>query len=412
MAVGMPFARKLISFNWLLLILTLALCGVGLAFIYAATYMRDGVWADLARSTDKQKLWFYLGLVAMMGGSLVDYRWARYLAWPGYFVALGMLTFLALNLHVGPIKSLTINNATSWIGVGGFIFQPAQLAILSGILLMTDMQSRLQHRNTFIRIIACGAIAAPPMFLIMQQPDLGSTCVWLPVFGTLTFLGGIQKRYLVLAGLLALITLPVIYFKLDGYRKARITSFMHPEQDILGTGYHAWHSLVAIGSAGWEGKGYLTKDSVNVNSMPPPVAPSDFIFSVIGEEMGFRGSIVIVSMLCLLLLTILFIGGQSRDLYGYLLCCGFAAQLFTHCFINLGMTITLVPITGLPLPLISYGGSFLLLTMFALGLIQSVWIHRKVGQGLTQPIGQEIPEFTGRGSFVPEPEHTVSPSAA
>lgn len=167
---------------------------------------------------------------------------------------------------------------------------------------------------------------------------------------------------------------------------------------------------MAIGSGGWEGKGYLTKDSVNVSSMPPPVAPSDFIFSVIGEEMGFRGSVVIVLSLCLLIITILFIGGQSRDVYGFLLCAGFAAQLFTHCFINMGMTITLVPITGLPLPLISYGGSFLLLTMFALGLIQSVWIHRKVGQELTQPIGQEIPKFTGRASYLPDPEHTVAPS--
>lgn len=407
----MPFARKLISFNWLLLVLCLALCGIGLCAIHAATYMREGQWAYLTESTQKQILWFYLGCAAMLGASLVDYKYIRMLGWPAYIVSMGLLLFLEFNMNLGPIRSATVFNATSWIDVAGFRFQPAQMAILAGILLMADYLTRLRHRHAVLRLLVCGMIMAPPAYLINDQPDLGSTFVWIPVLLTLIFLGGIPLRYLIGMGLAGMAALPILIMQMEDYKIARLTSFMHPEEDIQGTGYNAYYSMVAIGSGQWSGKGYLAEDTVNSNGyLPPPVAHNDFIFAVIGEEMGFRGAIVVVALLCMVIISLLFIGGQSRDMYGFLLCAGFAAQMFTHCFINLGMTITLVPITGLPLPFVSYGGSFLLLTLFSMGLAQSVWIHRKAGEELTQPIGPEIADYE-RKPMIPEPAQTVTATA-
>jgi rod shape determining protein RodA len=408
----MPLARKLISFNWLLLLLTLALCGAGLMAIYSATNMRTGRFDYLATSTGKQQLFFYAGVVVMLVTSLIDYRWIRYLAWPGYILSMGLLLFLQFNLSIGPFESDTVYGARSWIKFGGFSFQPAQLAIVSGILLMADIITNLRHRHWILRALACGAAVVPPVGLIYIQPDLGSVLIWIPVTATMIFLSGLPIWSIVLMAFAGATAIPLVIDNLEDHQIKRLTTFMHPEEDIQGEGYNAYYSLVAVGSGGWEGKGYLAEDSVHMLDLPPPITHNDFIFSVIAEEMGFRGAIVIVALEGLLIITLMVIGSQSRDTFGFLVCAAFAAQLFTHCFINMGMTITLVPITGLPLPLVSYGGSFLLLTLFSMGVVQSVWIHRKAGQELTQPIGEEIHEYATRGSYLAESRQNVTPAGA
>lgn len=396
----MTFRDKLLSVHWPLLVLTVILTSIGLVAIYSATYMRTGMYEYLVKSTPKQAVFMALGLTAMVIIMFIDYRWWRYLAWPGYILSVVLLGFLYAAGEMGGIdlgfaRSKEVYNAVSWIEVGSggttIVFQPSQLAILSGILVISLIYTRFRHRHPIFKIILGGILVAIPAYLIKEQPDNGSMLVWAPVFLTLMFLGDIPLRYIgamVIAGVAAL---PVAYNTLDAYAKQRLIIFLDPFQDPNDSGWNTIQSLIAVGSAGWEGKGFLAEGTQNSEGfLPPTIAHNDFIFSVIAEEHGFRGAFPLVLLLALFLFFCVFIGTRSRDQFGLLLVGGISAQLFAHMFMNIGMTIKLTPITGLPLPLISYGGTFLFLTLVSLGIVQSVYIHRNVGRGLKPPVNHYV----------------------
>jgi rod shape determining protein RodA len=162
------------------------------------------------------------------------------------------------------------------------------------------------------------------------------------------------------------------------YQRDRLTVFLHPNKDPLGVGWNLNQSLISVGSGGWSGKGYLQGTQNLLGYLPSTVAPNDFLFSVIAEEKGFTGSLGVVGLYAVILFSGLRIAANARDRLGMLLATGVVVMLFFHIFINVGMTIGLMPVTGLPLPLLSYGGSFVLASMTALGLLQNVWIHRRV----------------------------------
>jgi rod shape determining protein RodA len=217
-----------------------------------------------------------------------------------------------------------------------------------------------------------------PLILIMLEPDLGSALVLVPICFGLMFVAGVRIKHLVLVTIVGLLFAPLAWRHLKDYQKDRLTVFLDPGRDPLGDGWNLNQSLISVGSGGWSGKGYLQGTQNLLGYLPRTVAPNDFLFSVIAEEEGFVGSLCVVGLYAVILFSGLRIAANARDRLGMLLATGVVVMLFFHVFINVGMTIGLMPVTGLPLPLLSYGGSFVLASMTALGLLQNVWIHRRV----------------------------------
>ncbi len=366
-----PFLRKLIGQNWLLLVNMLALAIFGVIAVYSATYMRsDPVAQEFWR---KQANWVAVGFVVFMVTSLIDYRWVRWGALPMYFAG---LFFLILTKFIGT----KVYGARSWLHLGPINFQPAQLAVIAGIMVLALFLSQFREMHPMLRLALCGAIAGAPCLLILMQPDLGMVIIWGPVMLALLFVAGIPVRYLACIVLLVVAAMPLaINLGLKPYQKERITAFINPEIDRQGSAWAINQSLIAIGSGGWAGKGFKAPNTqIELGFLPATAVHNDYIFSAIGEQWGFVGGSFLLGAFALLLVTCLFVAFCAGDQFGLLLVIGITALIFTHIFQNVGMTISLLPITGVPLPLISYSGSFVLMIMFGLGIVNSVWVHRKV----------------------------------
>jgi rod shape determining protein RodA len=304
--------------------------------------------------------------------SLLDYRWVRFGAIPLY--VLSIVTLVA-TMFLGAKRY----GARSWLDLGPMSFQPSQLAILAGIMAVALFLSNTRAMPAFIRILCCGMIVGAPWLMILIQPDLGSCIVWVPVVLGMMLVGRIPKRWLILMLVVAFAMIPlVVHFGLKPYQYSRITTFLNPDADPQGDGWNITQSLIAIGSGGFTGKGYKAPNTQNaLGFLPATIVHNDFIFSVMGEQHGFLGAVILVSALTLLFIVMLWIALEAEDDLGRLLAVGITLLLFTHTFMNIGMTISLTPITGLPLPLISYGGSFLMITLFSFGMMQSIWIYRR-----------------------------------
>ena len=365
-----PYLQKLFRFNWVLVALMLTLCAFSLLAIYSATFMRDPS-NYLAQSTRKQTIWIAASMVIFVITSLIDYRWIK---WGGLPVYVMGLFLLVLCKFIGK----THYGAKSWIEFGGFSLQPSQLAILGGIMIIAVLLSEYRRLHPMLKLLLCAAIAGPPCILVAAQPQLGGVIVWGPVMLAMLFVGGIPVRYLLAIILSVVSVLPIAAHLLKDFQYKRLTTFLDPDNDPLGAGWTINQSMTAIGSGGWHGKGFKAHGTlVEQDLLPKSIAHTDFIFSVIGEAYGFVGSTILLCTFALLLMTILYCAYQAKDQLGLMLCIGVTGLLFTHIYMNAGMTISLTPIAGLPLPIISYGGTFVMIIMFALGIVQSVWIHRK-----------------------------------
>lgn len=272
-----------------------------------------------------------------------------------------------------------VYGARSWLHLGPINFQPAQLAVVAGIMVLALFLSQFRQMHPMLRLLLCGAIVGAPMLLILMQPDLGECIIWAPVLLALLFVGGLPLRYLICIVLLAAIMMPfAIYLGLKPYQQQRITAFLDPEIDKQGAAWAINQSLIAIGSGGWSGKGFKAPNTqIELGFLPATAVHNDYIFSAIGEQWGFVGGMFLLGGFALLLFTCLFVAFFSGDQFGLLLVVGVTALIFTHIFQNIGMTISMLPITGVPLPLVSYSGSFVLMIMFGLGIVNSVWVHRK-----------------------------------
>lgn len=365
-----PFLRKLLGQNWLIVVNMLALAIFGVVAIYSATYMRqDPVAAEFWR---KQANWVAVGFFAFMVVSLIDYRWIKWGALPMYLAG---LFFLILTRFIGS----KVYGARSWLHLGPVNFQPAQLAVVAGIMVLALFLSQFRQMHPMLRLLLCGAIVGAPCLLILMQPDLGECMIWGPVLLALLFVGGIPLRYLICVVLIAVALIPIAYVGLKPYQQERITAFINPDIDRQGSAWAINQSLIAIGSGGWAGKGFKAPNTqIELGFLPATAVHNDYIFSAIGEQWGFLGGIGLLGAFGLLLMTCLFVAYKASDLFGLLLVIGVTTLIFTHIFQNVGMTISILPITGVPLPLISYSGSFALMIMFGLGIVNSVWVHRKV----------------------------------
>lgn len=344
----------------------LALMVFGIYAIYSATWVRDdSFWRD-------QIKWIFICLPFFFVTSLLDYRWVRWGGLPLYF--LGVAGLVATRL-LGEERY----GAQSWLDLKFMMFQPSQLAILAGIMVLALFLSQFKNMHPLFRLAACGAIVGAPWVLILIQPDLGSALVWIPVLLGMLFIGGIPKRYLISMILLGLACVPlVVQFGLKPYQMKRILVFLDPTLDPRGAGWTINQSMIAIGSGGFAGKGFKAPNTMNeLGFLPSTIVHNDFIFSVLGEQHGFLGGAILIGAFALVLLVAIYVVLMAGDDLGRLLATGVVMLLFAHVFMNIGMTIAVTPITGLPLPLVSYGGSFLLIIMISFGLLQSVWIHRR-----------------------------------
>lgn len=349
----------------------LALAIFGVIAIYSATYMReDAISSEFWR---KQANWVAVGFAAFILTSLIDYRWIRWGALPMYLAG---LFFLVLTEFIGS----KVYGARSWLHLGPINFQPAQLAVVAGIMVLALFLSQFRQMHPMLRLLLCGAIVGAPCLLILMQPDLGECIIWGPVLLALLFVGGVPVRYLICILLITIAFIPIaVNLGLKPYQQDRITAFLHPDVDQQGASWAINQSLIAVGSGGWAGKGFKAPNTqIELGFLPATAIHNDYIFSAIGEQWGFVGGIFLISAFALLLLTCLFVAFFAGDQFGLLLVIGITALIFTHIFQNIGMTIALMPITGVPLPLISYSGSFVLMIMFGLGIVNSVWVHRKV----------------------------------
>ncbi|HZC58384.1 MAG TPA: FtsW/RodA/SpoVE family cell cycle protein [Chthoniobacterales bacterium] len=364
--------------NWLLVAVAISLSVFGVMAIYSATYMREEVYlTDMWR---RQIVWLAIGIGIFFVAALIDYRaWLNHVSFP-LIMYLGGLGFLGLTHFIGR----TTFGAKSWLDIGPISFQPAQLAVISTLLLISWLLANTENWvgfwPTIGRIFSCAAIIAPPWILILIQPDLGECLVWIPAVLALLYIGRVPKRYLLVMIIIAIAVVPVVAnFGLKPYQRERLTTFLNPDYDPQGAGWTINQSLIAIGSGGFYGKGFTAPNTqVQLGFLPSTIVHTDFIFAAIAEQLGFVGTITLVAAYGALLLAGLLIAASATDDLGRLVAVGFITLIFTHIYMNIGMTISITPITGVPLPLISYGGSFLVLTLFALGVLESIWIHRKI----------------------------------
>ena len=378
-----PLFRKFLGINWLLFLNMIGLLVWGIYGIYNASSFYEN--ASLANKWRDQTQWGMAGLVVFFAAALVDYKWVRWGALPLYLCAIA----LEVALRVVGVER---HDAKSWISIGGgATIQPSQLAIVSGIVILAVVLGDLHRvfrwfRYHWLRLIVSGVLTAVPMAMVLKEPDLGSAAVWGPVFISMLLVGSMPFRYLIVMTLGVLCVLPLAYFfGLKPYQKKRVEVFINmvtnKKVDIQGDAYMADKIQIAVGSAGFEGKGPLSekvpgRHSIHRTFYSDVEAMSDFIYSVIVEEFGFRGGVLHIAGMALMLLQCVFVAFYARDQLGCMMVVGVVGMMFAHTMQHVGMNILMMPITGLPMPFTSYGGTFLVMCMFVMGLVQSVWIHR------------------------------------
>jgi rod shape determining protein RodA len=366
-----PFLRKLLGMNWLLFASMVAIALAGVLFIHGASYLQpeEEYW-------QKQAKFVGIGIVVFLIVTMIDFRWVKWAAIPMYLTTIGLVALT----HTG--FGHTVKNATCWLKFGTFIFQPSQAAIIAGILTVALFLTWSRGWHSVIRVAGTAIIVAPTMVLVLKQPDLGMTAAWAPVVLAMLWIGGLPKRWIALILLTGLTALPlVINFGLKSYQRDRMVTFMDPDYDPRDTGYMINQSLTAIGSAGFGGKGFKEPGTqLEQGMIAKDVAHTDYIFTTIAEQWGFLGGVTVITAFGVLLAACLVTALRTRDPLGVLIVTGISTLVFFFVFQNIGMTIGLMPITGLPLPLISYSGTFALTLMFALGLVNSVWVHRHAAE--------------------------------
>jgi len=354
------------EFDKALLFLVITIFILGLFFLHSASYTKS---LELERSfVLRQIIWMLMGILILTMICLVDYQKVIDL---GYFIyAMGLLLLL-LVLFLGRARF----GAQRWFTIGGFGIQPSEFMKIFYIIVMA---SYLGH--TRAELVNAKGLTVPvlltaiPFVLILLQPDLGTAFILIPIFLSMLFVAGAQLRHLFCILACGLLASPLFWNFLRMYQKKRLLVFLNPNIDPLGAGYTIIQSKIAIGSGGLFGKGWLSGTQSQLNFLPE--RHTDFIFSVVGEEWGFVGAIVVIGLYFLVLGRGLRIIERTTDIYGKLLGTGIVTMLGFQIFVNIAMTIGLMPVVGLPLPLISYGGSSLWTTLIAIGLLLNVGMRR------------------------------------
>jgi rod shape determining protein RodA len=371
------FARNSVlrQMDWLLVVVVSGLSAIGILLVWSATQPSLAAAGEDPRTyLKKQLLWAVIGLILMFAVSFTGSRRLR--SWAPLVYGATLLGLLAV---LSPLGS-DINGAHAWISLpGGFQVEPSEFAKVALILMVATVFSRARGNRPGLRsVLLALAVAAPLMALVVIEPALGVAMVLVVVTATMIVLSG--TRLLIIAGLTAIVGAAVALaggmHLLKSYQLTRFTSFLHPSADLAGAGYNAAQAKIAVGSGGMFGEGLFHGQLVAGHFVPSQ--QTDFIFTVAGEELGFAGTITIVVLLFIVIVRALRIAVRADDLFGVLIASGVAVWFAFQSFVNIGMTIGIMPITGLPLPFVSYGGSAIFADMIAIGMLQSVRRHHSV----------------------------------
>jgi rod shape determining protein RodA len=364
------FDRRLAyHFDWLLVALTLAVTAGGIVTIYSATVTRDHGSFTTNPLVVRQVFYAGLGLAGMLAAVLFDYRRLERYAYVLYAFALFTLLLVPVMGSVG-------GGARRWIGLGVVSVQPSELVKISLVVVLARYFQRA-HATGDLRLrdaLPPAVLMAIPGALILAQPDLGTVGIMAIVFLTVLFFAGLRLRSIVLLAVLGGAVVPLFWGHLKPYQQQRVLTFLSPEMDPLGAGYHVIQSKIAIGSGMFWGKGYLHGTQNKLNFLPEQ--HTDFIFSVFAEEWGYAGALVLLAFYAALVLRGLEVASRAKDRFGALLAFGIVAIVFWQVVINVGMTSGVLPVVGIPLPFFSYGGSSLTTMMMAVGLVININMRR------------------------------------
>lgn len=356
--------RALYKFDWILVAIALLLMGASLLALYSLSVGQEGTNYFL-----RQAVFVSLGIMALFFGASLDYRHVGKYSTAIYF---GTLLLLTAVLFFG----VTVRGTAGWLSFGAFQVQPVEIAKVSLIIFLASFISRKKTElGEWARVIASLILSAFTIFLVLRQPDLGSSLVLGSIWTGMIIVSGLRFKHFFVLFLLGSLLLGGSWFALADYQKERLETFIHPERDPQGGGYNVLQAMVAVGSGGVTGKGIGHGTQSQLSFLPEK--HTDFIFAVIAEELGLIGAFFILFLYLGLLFRIRRIGDEASDNFGYLLVVGVLVMLFSQIFINIGMNVGLLPVTGLPAPLLSYGGSSLVSICFSLGLILSVYGRRR-----------------------------------
>src|SRR6266849_178024 len=362
---ALTLADKVRGIQWGLVLLIAMISGIGFAMLYSAANGNLQPWAS------RQMTRFAIVLVPMIAVGLIDVRyWFRSAYW---IYGVSLLLVVAVDL-----RGIAGLGAQRWIDLGVLQLQPSEVMKIALVLALARYFHSLSTENAgrLVYLVAPALLIVVPAALVLKQPDLGTAMMLLATGIVLLFLGGVRLWVFGAAALAAAAAAPLAWSLLRDYQKTRLYTFLDPDRDPLGAGYHILQSKIALGSGGLFGKGFLLGTQSHLSFLPEK--QTDFIFTMLAEEFGLVGGLTLLALYILVIFYAFAIALRSRSQFGRLLGLGIAVTFFLYAFINAAMVMGLIPVVGVPLPLISYGGSAMVTTMLGFGLLMNVGIHRDV----------------------------------
>jgi rod shape determining protein RodA len=361
----LTFADRVRGISWGLIFLLCIIASVGFAMLYSAA---NGNWQPWA---SKQMARFAIAFIPMIAAALIDIRhWFRISYW---LYGFALVLVLAVDL-----RGVIGMGAQRWIDLGFIQLQPSELMKIALIVALAHYFHCLPAENTgrIVDLIVPAGLIVVPVVLVLKQPDLGTAMMLLITGAIIFFLAGVRLWIFGAAAVAAGTAAPLAWSMLRDYQKARFTTFLSPDSDPLGAGYHIMQSKIALGSGGLFGKGFMLGTQTHLSFLPE--RQTDFIFTIVAEEFGLIGGLTLLGLYALVIVYGFTIALRSRNQFGRILGLGLATNFFLYVFINTAMVIGLIPVVGVPLPLISYGGSAMVTVMLGFGLLMNVSIHRDV----------------------------------
>ncbi len=368
------WAAKSVGAAWRAFDLQLAtyaalLVAIGLVMGYTNSAQNGASPLEPGSTFTRGLMWAGIAGLTFIVASAFDYRWLKTLSWPVYALQIALLV---ITLAIGD----GVGNSARWITLGPLTFQFSELAKVLMIIVLANYLAIRQLRLDSLRTVlgAC-VLVIPPWVLVMLQPDLGTSLVFIGILAGMLWMSGESVQWLstLTAAVIAMIPIAWTYILRD-YQKERLTSFLNPTPDISDSGYQLYQSQIAVGSGGWFGRGLTNGTQAQGDFLP--VQTTDFVFSVLAEELGFFGAMVLFVLFALLLWRVLVAGWRSRDPFGTLFASGVASMVLFQLFVNVGMVMGIMPITGIPLPFVTHGGASLVSIAIGLGILQSINIRQ------------------------------------
>ena len=360
---------RFLHFDFWLLGATLILILIGIAMIYSATACITGDALDWASPTARQILYAILGLIGMFVLTLIDYRFYAALRLPIWIFTLGILGIVSV---IGQIT----HGAQRWIDLRVFLFQPSELSKLLLVLVVAKYMADHENEMSRWRFLAISFFfVVIPIGLVYLQPDLGTAIVIAATWGVMALAAGMRLRDVLIILAIGIIAAPLLWINLRPYQQERILIFLDPTHDPLGAGYNVTQARIAIGAGGLWGLGFCSGTQSQLRFLR--IRQTDFIFSVIGEELGFIGSVFVILLFGFIFFRLIRAAMLARDTYGKLVIVGIVATILVQSFVNLGMNVGLMPVTGIPLPFVSSGGSSLITLLLAEGIAQSILLRHR-----------------------------------